>query len=275
MTRPRVILADDHTLVVDGLRPIAVRSRATASFRTVDGVKRRGADANEGSTAALSDAQARTLLEAPPADTLKGRACATAPSSLPCSTTGCAARSCAAYACTILRADRASCTCGSTARGTRCGSCRRTRWRSSSSRTTTARPERLRAESREHRGYRTHESRRLVRVFRTLCRRPELARLKAEIAGARPSVGISAEDVYAATWDGVHLAQEDCAGWCRPRYDRRAHRRRRLPIPASRNAPASCADRAGGSRPAIRARMGSSDEYRSIDRGTVRCRCLS
>ena len=99
--------------------PITVRSRATASFRTitrahvivwrksleardlagstvrrtllalsalfaylcernavagnpVDGVKRPGADANEGSTPALSDAQARTLLEAPAADTLKG-----------------------------------------------------------------------------------------------------------------------------------------------------------------------------------------------------------
>ena len=38
----------------------------------VDGVKRPGATANEGSTPALSDAQARVLLDAPPADTLKG-----------------------------------------------------------------------------------------------------------------------------------------------------------------------------------------------------------
>lgn len=38
----------------------------------VDGVKRPAANANEGSTPALGDAQARRLLEAPPADTLKG-----------------------------------------------------------------------------------------------------------------------------------------------------------------------------------------------------------
>jgi integrase/recombinase XerD len=38
----------------------------------VDGVKRPSANANEGSTPALGDAQARKLLEAPPADTLKG-----------------------------------------------------------------------------------------------------------------------------------------------------------------------------------------------------------
>lgn len=38
----------------------------------VDGVKRPLANGNEGSTPALGDAQARTLLEAPPADTLKG-----------------------------------------------------------------------------------------------------------------------------------------------------------------------------------------------------------
>ena len=38
----------------------------------VDGVERPGADANEGSTPALGDAQARTLLELPAADTLKG-----------------------------------------------------------------------------------------------------------------------------------------------------------------------------------------------------------
>lgn len=38
----------------------------------VDGVKRPMANSNEGSTPALSDAQARRLLEAPPEDTLKG-----------------------------------------------------------------------------------------------------------------------------------------------------------------------------------------------------------
>src|SRR6204780_4571750 len=38
----------------------------------VDGVKRPMANGNEGSTPALGDAQARKLLEAPPADTLKG-----------------------------------------------------------------------------------------------------------------------------------------------------------------------------------------------------------
>jgi integrase/recombinase XerD len=38
----------------------------------VDGVKRPMANGNEGSTPALGDPQARKLLEAPPADTLKG-----------------------------------------------------------------------------------------------------------------------------------------------------------------------------------------------------------
>ena len=38
----------------------------------VDGVKRPSVNSNEGSTPALSDAQARKLLEAPPEDTLKG-----------------------------------------------------------------------------------------------------------------------------------------------------------------------------------------------------------
>ena len=38
----------------------------------VDGVKRPAANANEGSTPALGDAQARKLLDAPPEDTLKG-----------------------------------------------------------------------------------------------------------------------------------------------------------------------------------------------------------
>lgn len=39
----------------------------------VKGVKRPAANANEGSTPALGDSQARRLLEAPPADTLKGK----------------------------------------------------------------------------------------------------------------------------------------------------------------------------------------------------------
>src|SRR5579871_4299669 len=38
----------------------------------VDGVKRPTSNGNEGSTPALGDAQARKLLDAPPADTLKG-----------------------------------------------------------------------------------------------------------------------------------------------------------------------------------------------------------
>ena len=42
------------------------------SGNPVDGVKRPVANGNEGSTTALGDAQARKLLEAPPADTLKG-----------------------------------------------------------------------------------------------------------------------------------------------------------------------------------------------------------
>jgi site-specific recombinase XerD len=42
------------------------------SGNPVDGVKRPIANGNEGSTPALGDAQARKLLEAPPADTLKG-----------------------------------------------------------------------------------------------------------------------------------------------------------------------------------------------------------
>jgi integrase/recombinase XerD len=42
------------------------------SGNPVDGVKRPMANGNEGSTPALGDAQARKLLEAPAADTLKG-----------------------------------------------------------------------------------------------------------------------------------------------------------------------------------------------------------
>src|ERR1700734_2984740 len=46
--------------------------RNAVAGNPVDGVKRPLANGNEGSTPALGDAQARTLLEAPPEDTLKG-----------------------------------------------------------------------------------------------------------------------------------------------------------------------------------------------------------
>jgi integrase/recombinase XerD len=46
--------------------------RNAALGNPVDGVKRPAANGNEGSTPALGDGQARKLLEAPPADTLKG-----------------------------------------------------------------------------------------------------------------------------------------------------------------------------------------------------------
>jgi len=46
--------------------------RNAVAGNPVDGVKRPAANGNEGSTPALGDAQARKLLEAPPADTLKG-----------------------------------------------------------------------------------------------------------------------------------------------------------------------------------------------------------
>src|SRR5580704_11113378 len=46
--------------------------RNAVSGNPVDGVKRPMANGNEGSTPALGDAQARKLLEAPPANTLKG-----------------------------------------------------------------------------------------------------------------------------------------------------------------------------------------------------------
>jgi site-specific recombinase XerD len=46
--------------------------RNAVSGNPVDGVKRPMSNGNEGSTPALGDAQARKLLEAPPADTLKG-----------------------------------------------------------------------------------------------------------------------------------------------------------------------------------------------------------
>src|SRR5262249_887435 len=43
------------------------------TYNPVKGVKRPAADANEGKTPALGDAQARALLEAPATDTLKGK----------------------------------------------------------------------------------------------------------------------------------------------------------------------------------------------------------
>jgi site-specific recombinase XerD len=46
--------------------------RNAVSHNPVDGVKRPMANGNEGSTPALGDSQVRKLLEAPPADTLKG-----------------------------------------------------------------------------------------------------------------------------------------------------------------------------------------------------------
>jgi integrase/recombinase XerD len=46
--------------------------RNAVAGNPVDGVKRPAANGNEGSTPALGDSQARTLLEAPPANTLKG-----------------------------------------------------------------------------------------------------------------------------------------------------------------------------------------------------------
>jgi site-specific recombinase XerC len=46
--------------------------RNAVAGNPVDGVKRPMANGNEGSTAALGDAQARRLLDAPPEGTLKG-----------------------------------------------------------------------------------------------------------------------------------------------------------------------------------------------------------
>jgi site-specific recombinase XerD len=59
----------------------------------VDGVKRPMANSNEGTTPALSDAQARRLLEAPPEETLKG--VRDRPFWPPCSITDCGGKSCA------------------------------------------------------------------------------------------------------------------------------------------------------------------------------------
>jgi hypothetical protein len=47
-------------------------AKAAVAGNAVDGVKRPVANGNEGSTPARGDGQARKLLDAPPADTLKG-----------------------------------------------------------------------------------------------------------------------------------------------------------------------------------------------------------
>jgi site-specific recombinase XerD len=47
--------------------------RNAVAINPVDGVERPRADNNEGKTPAIGDAQARALLQAPPADTLKGK----------------------------------------------------------------------------------------------------------------------------------------------------------------------------------------------------------
>jgi integrase/recombinase XerD len=85
VTRAHVI-AWRETLERQELSPSTIRRKLSAlsslfeylcehnavAGNPVDGVKRPLANSNEGSTPALSDAQARRLLEAPPDDTLKG-----------------------------------------------------------------------------------------------------------------------------------------------------------------------------------------------------------
>ena len=80
------VIAWRKDLEARGLSPSSIRRKLSAlsslfdylcernavSGNPVDGVKRPMANGNEGSTPALGDAQARKLLEAPPADTLKG-----------------------------------------------------------------------------------------------------------------------------------------------------------------------------------------------------------
>jgi len=86
VTRAHVI-AWRESLEERGLAPSTLRRKLSAlsslfdylceknavSHNPVNGVKRPSANANEGTTPALGDAQARRLLEAPPADTLKGK----------------------------------------------------------------------------------------------------------------------------------------------------------------------------------------------------------
>ncbi|HTW65848.1 MAG TPA: tyrosine-type recombinase/integrase [Bryobacteraceae bacterium] len=85
ITRAHVI-AWRRDLEFRGLEPSSIRRKLAAlsslfdylcernavAGNPVDGVKRPAANGNEGSTPALGDAQARKLLDAPPADTLKG-----------------------------------------------------------------------------------------------------------------------------------------------------------------------------------------------------------
>ena len=68
--------------------------RNAVTGNPVDGVKRPMANGNEGGTPALGDSLARKLLEAPPADTLKG---ATGPSWRHCCITGFGGKNCVAY----------------------------------------------------------------------------------------------------------------------------------------------------------------------------------
>ncbi len=85
MTRAHII-AWRKDLEVRSLGPATIRRKLSALSslfdylcernavlgNPVDGVKRPATNNNEGSTPALGDAQARRLLDAPPADTLKG-----------------------------------------------------------------------------------------------------------------------------------------------------------------------------------------------------------
>ena len=86
VTRPHVIAWRTH-LEQQGLAGASIRRKLSALASLFDhlcecnvaadnpvrGVQRPPIDANEGKTPALSDAQARLLLDAPPADTLKGQ----------------------------------------------------------------------------------------------------------------------------------------------------------------------------------------------------------
>jgi integrase len=135
------VIAWRKDLEARGLSPASIRRKFSAlssvfdylcernavSGNPVDGVKRPMANGNEGSTPALGDAQARKLLEAPAADTLKGvRDRASWP---PCSVTAAAARSCAACGCATCRAVRTWYIFGLGASAAKSGSFRCMRWR--------------------------------------------------------------------------------------------------------------------------------------------------
>jgi site-specific recombinase XerD len=86
VTRAHVI-AWRHSLDAAGIGPATIRRKLSSlsslfeflceknaiTHNPVAGVERPGEGANEGKTPAISDAQARKLLDAPPADTLKGK----------------------------------------------------------------------------------------------------------------------------------------------------------------------------------------------------------